>query len=128
MGTTDFTFSIPVNLPTLPLEATPWDESHARAREQRSQAEDNASGDVVSVSSTARTLAQQRPTFGDEAAADAPADDRGAPAEQPDYAALGRMQRAAGGAVPTSEALASAPANANTASEDAVVAQAAALL
>lgn len=96
MGTTDFTFSIPVSLPAAPLEATQFDDAAARARAIEKFEESQAANDVVAVSDTARTLARQRPSFGEEASAS------GADNEAPrGYAEIGRQQRAAGGAAPS---------------------------
>ena len=97
MGTTDFTFSIPVSLPAAPLEATQFDDAAARARAiEKFEESQAANDDVVAVSDTARSLARQRPTFGEEAEVSEPNNEtrRG-------YAEIGRQQRAGGGAAPS---------------------------
>ncbi len=121
MGTTDFTFSIPVSLPAAPLEATQFDDAAARARAIEKFEESQAANDVVAVSDTARSLARQRPTFGEEAAASEPNNEtrRG-------YTEIGRQQRAAGGAAPSEIDL--TPMTSDEDVDDEAVATAASLL
>ena len=96
MGTTDFTFSIPVSLPAAPLEATQFDDASARARAIEKFKESQEANDTVVVSDTARSLARQRPTFGEEAAVSEPNNET-----QRGYTEIGRQQRAGGGAAPS---------------------------